>query len=102
MTFIPPEQNVFVVDLHYLVEFEDIEPALDAHIAFLEENYAAGHFIVSGAKVPRTGGVIIATAGSLNELEQILEADPFKSQGLARYTITEFKAAMTAPHLSST
>lgn len=60
MTMIPPAQNLFVIDLHYIVSFEKIEPELDAHVEFLEENYASGHFIASGPKVPRTGGVIVA------------------------------------------
>jgi uncharacterized protein YciI len=99
MALIPSEQNLFVVDLHYVAALDDIEPALDAHVAFLEENYASGCFIASGPKVPRTGGVIIATAKSLSELETILASDPFHAKNLARYTITEFRPSMTAAQL---
>ena len=34
-----------------------------AHVAFLKKHYASGHFLVSGRKIPRDGGIIIA-AGS--------------------------------------
>ncbi|WP_224823587.1 YciI family protein [Cognatishimia sp. MH4019] len=101
MSLIAPEQNLFIVDLHYVVDFEEIEPELDAHVEFLERNYASGCFIASGPKVPRTGGVIIATAKGLAELERILEADPFHAKKLARYSITEFRPSMTASQLSS-
>ncbi|MBW8635818.1 YciI family protein [Hoeflea sp. WL0058] len=90
---------MFVVDLHYIVPLEDIEPFIDPHLAFLDEHYASGCFIVSGAKVPRTGGVIIATAESLTALERLLEADPFRKEKLAEYTITEFRPGRAAPQL---
>lgn len=101
MTLIPSEQNLFVVDLHYVASFDKIEPELDAHVEFLEENYASGNFIASGPKVPRTGGVIIATAETREALERILASDPFNSKNLARYTVTEFSPSMTAAQLSS-
>lgn len=100
MVLLPPEQNLFIVDLHYIVSFDEIEPELDAHVEFLEENYASGHFIASGPKVPRSGGVIIATAKSREALEQILTADPFHAKQLAQYSITEFRPSMKAPQLS--
>lgn len=93
-------QNLFIVDLHYIVDLDAIEPELDPHIAFLEKHYAAGHFIASGAKLPRTGGVIIATAPSRKTLEDLLEEDPFKAKGLARYSVTEFRPSMKAECLS--
>lgn len=101
MPKIPTNQNFFVVDLHYIASFDKIEPALEGHVAFLEDNYAAGNFIASGPKEPRTGGVIIATASARAELEEMLAADPFKQQGLAEYTITEFRPSMRADQLSA-
>ncbi|GHC52457.1 YciI family protein [Neogemmobacter tilapiae] len=101
MPLIPPGQNLFVVDLHYLVPLDQVEPQIKPHLDFLEEHYASGCFIASGAKVPRTGGVIIATAKSRTVLESLLEADPFKQHGLAQYTITEFRPARTASQLAN-
>ncbi|MGH1349203.1 MAG: YciI family protein [Methyloligellaceae bacterium] len=100
MSLISETQHVFVVDLEYLVPLEKVEPHLEAHRNFLKENYAANNFLMSGAKVPRTGGVIIAVSDSRTKLENILKEDPFSQHGLARYTITEFLPAMTADGLS--
>lgn len=100
MTLIPADQNLFIVDLHYVASFDEIEPELDAHVEFLEENYASGHFIASGPKVPRTGGVIVATADTKGTLEQILAGDPFHAKKLAQYKITEFRPSMQAAQLS--
>ena len=90
---------LFVVDPRYVVSLDDINVALDPHVVFLERNFAAGHFIVSGPKVPRTGGVIIATVASRSDLDSILDQDPFKQQGLAQYTITEFRPSKMADAL---
>ena len=100
MTLIPSGQNLFVVDVHYLKPVDVIDPERDAHIEFLKENYAAGNFIASGPKVPRNGGIIIATAVSLDALERILVTDPYYKKMLAQYTITEFQPSMVASQLS--
>ncbi len=93
------DQNFFVVDLHYVASFDEIDPAIDAHVEFLKRNYASGCFIASGPKQPRTGGVIIARAETRADLDQILETDPFKQLGLAEYRVTEFRASMRAQQL---
>lgn len=100
MPLLPSNQNLFIVDLHYTSSFDDIGPKLDEHVEFLEQNYASGRFIASGPKVPRTGGVIIATAETRAALEEALEADPFKKNKLAEYTITEFRPSMQADQLT--
>jgi uncharacterized protein YciI len=91
---------MFLIDLQYQVPLEQVDAALDAHVAFLREQYAGGTFLLSGRKVPRSGGVILARGVGRNELEDILRRDPFRVQGLARYTVTEFVASMTAPELA--
>ncbi|MEL8055467.1 MAG: YciI family protein [Pseudomonadota bacterium] len=96
MSSSPSEQNLFIVDLHYIAAFDQIDPLIEDHVEFLEANYASGQFIASGPKVPRTGGVIIATADSLEGLETLLAADPFHKAKVAKYTITEFYPRMTA------
>lgn len=99
MPVIPQGQNLFIVDINYIAPFDDIKPEIDAHMKFLEENYASGRFIASGPKVPRTGGIIIATAGTRGEIESLLEADPFKKRRLAQYTVTEFRPSMMVEKL---
>ncbi len=98
---VPAGQNLFVVDLHYIRPFDEIDPLIDAHILFLEANYAKGLFLASGAKVPRTGGVILATAPSREAVETLLENDPFHQHGVARYTVTEFGPSMSAKGMTT-
>lgn len=80
---------MFIVSLTYTSPIEDIESLLSEHIEYLDAQYAAGYFQLSGRKVPRTGGLIIARVKSREELELILAKDPFCRAGLASYEVTE-------------
>jgi uncharacterized protein YciI len=90
---------MFVIELSYQVELQRIDAAMAAHMAFLKRYYAAGNFLVSGRKVPRDGGIILAVAKSREELESIMREDPFVAQGLAGFRITEFRASQHADDL---
>ncbi|MCZ4279855.1 YciI family protein [Kiloniella laminariae] len=99
MSIIPAGQNIFVIDLEYLVPLEQVEPLIEAHRTFLDKYYASKRFLASGAKVPRSGGVILAVAESRAEVEQLITEDPFHANKIARYSITEFQPRMTAEGL---
>ncbi len=79
---------MFIIDLHYIVPLEEIDKYVAAHRVYLDKYYAAKVFITSGPKNPRTGGVILASAASQEQIEQIIQEDPFHIHQLARYTIT--------------
>jgi len=83
---------MFLVHVTYVKPLEVIDELLPAHRKFLEANYQAGLFLLSGPREPRTGGVILAKAGSRWELAAVLEQDPFVTEGAATYEIMEFKA----------
>ena len=92
---------MYIVDLTYVEPLETVDFHLEAHVAYLKEQYASGVFLASGRKVPRTGGVILARCGSGEELQAVLDRDPFKQNGVARYTVTEFVPSMTAEGLEA-
>lgn len=81
---------MFVVSLIYTASLAKIDASLEAHVAYLDRHYANGNFLLSGRKLPRTGGVILAAAASRAELYAILAEDPFYKAGLASYESTEF------------
>jgi uncharacterized protein YciI len=88
---------MFVVIIKYISSVTEIDGYLEEHRAFLYTNYAAKRFIASGPQEPRTGGVILAHGMNRAELETILEKDPFKREGLAEYTVLEFRPSMHDP-----
>jgi uncharacterized protein YciI len=90
---------MFLLHLTYIKPLAEIDRLIPEHRAYLERHYASGCFLLSGRREPRTGGVIVARAGSLTEIESIVAEDPFSREGAARYEIVEFLPSMTAPGL---
>jgi uncharacterized protein YciI len=90
---------VFVIELIYKADLKEIDAHMRAHMAFVNRQYAAGRFIVSGRKFPRDGGVIVATGATRAEIEQLMEEDPFCRLGLAEFRVIEFRASQRAADL---
>ncbi len=90
---------MFIINLTYKTELGKIDQFLNEHIEFLNEQYELGHFLASGRKIPRTGGVILSNIKSKSELEKIIEKDPFKKHELASYELTEFVPSKTCDEL---
>ncbi|EPR37262.1 YCII-related protein [Desulfovibrio sp. X2] len=88
---------MFIVSLHYTVAIEEIDKHLPAHAVFLKENFANGNFLLSGRKVPRTGGVILATMDDEEALWAVLHKDPFMVHGVAEYALTRFTPSLGRP-----
>jgi uncharacterized protein YciI len=92
---------MFVVLLTYTQTLEVVDALVPAHSEFLQRMYHAGTFLLSGRKEPRDGGVILASAASVQELESVLAQDPFHLNGVASYQVIEFLPTMAAPALQS-
>jgi uncharacterized protein YciI len=87
---------MFVIELIYKVPLTEIDAHMAAHVIFLKKYYAAGNFLVSGRKIPRDGGIILAVGQSRRQIETIMEEDPFTAHGLADVRIIEFQASQRA------
>jgi uncharacterized protein YciI len=87
---------MFIIELVYKASLDDIDAHMTAHVRFLKKYYAAGNFIVSGRKIPRDGGIIVAVGKSRQEIEAIVKEDPFHKHGLADFRIIEFRASQKA------
>lgn len=92
---------MFIVNITYKVPLEEIDRHLEAHISFLNQQYQTGHFLASGRKVPRDGGVILARGENRESLLSILAQDPFRVNDLADYEVIEFVPSKTVPELES-
>jgi len=87
---------MFVIELLYKADLKQIDAHMRAHMAYLNQHYAAGTFVVSGRKIPRDGGVILAVGKSREQIEAIAKEDPFCKLGLADFRIIEFRASQRA------
>ncbi len=87
---------MFVIELVYKADLAQIDAAMEAHVAWLNTHYAAGTFVLSGRKIPRDGGIILATGHDRAQIEAIVREDPFVAQGLAEVRVIEFRASQRA------
>ncbi len=81
---------MYILVLKYIKPIEEVEKALNSHISYLEKYYSLKKFICSGRQNPRTGGIILCNAQSINEVNEIINEDPFHSRKIAEYEILEF------------
>jgi uncharacterized protein YciI len=87
---------MFVIELTYKAPLPAIDASMGAHMKFLKKYYAAGNFLVSGRKIPRDGGIIVAVGDSREHIEAIAREDPFCARGLADVRVIEFRASQSA------
>ena len=87
---------MFVIELVYKVALTEIDAHMAAHVKFLKKYYASGNFLVSVRKIPRDGGIILAVGASREQIQAIIEEDPFHAHGLADFRIIEFRASQRA------
>jgi uncharacterized protein YciI len=87
---------MFVIELIYKADLREIDAHMAAHVQFLKKYYASGNSLVSGRKIPREGGIILAVAGRREDIDAIVKEDPFYEHGLADFRIIEFRASQRA------
>jgi uncharacterized protein YciI len=92
---------MFVIELTYTAPLREIDAHMASHMKYLRKYYASGHFLVSGRKNPREGGIIIAAGGSREEIEAIAREDPFVARGLAAVRVIEFRASQKADDIDA-
>ena len=82
----------FLLEGQHIVPFEKRAPELIAsHRQFLQQGYDEGRFLLSGPTIPPKGGILIARAESLEELNGFLANEPYCKAGVMRFSkITEF------------
>lgn len=90
---------MFIIELTYKTDLKQIDARMGAHMKFVRKYYAAGNFLVSGRKIPRDGGIILAVGESREAIEAIAKEDPFYTRGLADVRIIEFRASQRADDL---
>jgi uncharacterized protein YciI len=91
---------MYVIVLDFIVPIEEVDRVAARHKAYLEQHRASGHFLLCGRRQPRTGGVILATAATREEIDDLIRADPFHCAGVARHTVIEFRPSLAADDLA--
>ena len=91
---------MFMISISYIAPLSKVDQHIEAHVSYLDKQYAEGMFLASGKKVPRTGGIILATAQSREELDLIITQDPFYIEQVASFEVVEFIPTKAASGLA--
>ncbi|MCE9599591.1 MAG: YciI family protein [Spirochaetia bacterium] len=89
----------FLMELTYTAAIEQIDAAVVEHRAFLQKGFDAGMLLMSGPQNPRTGGVILGRAESLEIIRDFMLQDPFNVKSLATYRFVEFSPVKMQPFM---
>ena len=89
--------SVFVLLLTYVKPLDEVDALMREHVAWLRRHYDAERFVVSGRRIPRTGGVILARGDDREEIEAIAATDPFVKGGVATCEVVQFRASQAEP-----
>jgi uncharacterized protein YciI len=92
---------MFLIELIYKVDLGVIDAHMASHMKFLKKYYKSGNFLISGRKIPRDGGIIVAVGESRAAIEAIAQQDPFYEQGLADIRVIEFRASQRADDIDA-
>jgi uncharacterized protein YciI len=90
---------MFIINLNYIVPLEKIDAHMTEHVKFLQKYYTLNKFLASGRKVPRTGGIILCLAKTKEEVDEIMNQDPFVMHKLSEFNVTEFLTSQSHPEL---
>jgi uncharacterized protein YciI len=80
----------FIITLQYIKPIESIDEHLVEHRSFLDSGYEKGILLASGPQNPRSGGVLIGRAETLESMRAFCNEDPFYVHGCAEYGFMEF------------
>jgi uncharacterized protein YciI len=91
----------FLILIKYKVDMAIVEEHTPAHREYLKSQYAAGRLLMSGPFVPRIAGVIWAQAASRDDVQAMIDSDPFYKNGVADWEVIEFNPVMYADGLKA-
>ncbi len=90
----------FLIHMTYTKPIEVVQEYTDRHRAYLRTKFDEGILLFSGPRVPRTGGVIFGKAEDVSVIEQMIAADPFRTNDIAAYEVIEVAPTTWAKSLA--
>ena len=90
----------FIVEITYTAPLETIATVVDRHRAFLKIGYDEGLLLFSGPQNPKTGGLVVARAESLEAIQAFFAKDPFATENVGSYRFIEFGPVRHQPWLT--
>ncbi|MHC9296399.1 YciI family protein [Mycobacterium sp. LTG2003] len=83
----------------YLKPLDVVDQTRPAHIAWLNEEVAAGRILLAGRQETPTGAVLITGDISTEEAQSVIDRDPYTQAGLVSVERVSFNGSIRAPSL---
>jgi uncharacterized protein YciI len=92
---------MFIIIMTYTAPLTTIDQHLASHRDYLQQGYEQNYYIASGPQNPRTGGILISQLKDREQIEGIMNNDPFTLLNLADYEIIEFNPVKYHPDFAA-
>lgn len=86
---------MFVLLARYTKPAEEVDKLLEEHKAWIGRN--ADKILLTAREEPLIGGLILAQAGSVEEIWDMIRDDPFHAAGVSEYEVREYNPVRAAP-----
>jgi uncharacterized protein YciI len=83
----------------YLLPPDVVAQTRPAHLEFLEAETEAGRLVLAGRQEDGSGGMLVTADMSAEDVQDIVDRDPYTHAGAASYERFSFSAAVRAPGL---
>jgi uncharacterized protein YciI len=83
----------------YLQPPDVVAQTRPAHLEFLKAETEAGRLVLAGRQEDGSGGMLITADMSAEDVQDIVDRDPYTHAGAASYERFSFSAAVRAPGL---
>lgn len=90
---------MFIIQLKFSANKAHASRFMDGHNAWLKEGFAKGTFLLAGTIQPKLGGAILAHNATLEQIQAIVQEDPFVTEGVVSTEIIEITPSKATPQL---
>lgn len=88
---------MFVIQLKFSTNKAKASQFMDGHNAWLREGFNKGLFLLAGTIQPKLGGAILAHNATLEQIQAIVNEDPFVIEDVVVSEIIEITPSKAVP-----
>ena len=86
---------MFLLMARYTKPIEEVDALLEEHKAWIGRN--GDKILLTAREEPLIGGLILARAGSVDEIWDMIREDPFHVAGVSEYEVRQYNPVRAAP-----
>lgn len=90
---------MFVILLKFSTNKAKAGQFMERHNAWLRDGFEKGIFVLSGSIQPKAGGAVLAHNATPEQIQTIVNDDPFVSEDVVTAEIVEISPSKSAPAL---